>query len=350
LITGGAGFIGSHVADALVARRDDVVVLDDLSTGRRANIEHLIATGSAALIEGSVTDALLVDELMSRCDRCLHLASAVGVRLVVAHPLETLRRIVHGTDVVVSSAARHGKRVVFASTSEVYGKSSAGSLHEESDRVLGSAYKSRWSYAIAKSYGEAIAYGYHRELGADTVVVRLFNTIGPRQLGDHGMVVPRFVRQALAGNDVTVYGDGTQLRCFLHVQDAVRAILALTDHGRASGRAFNLGNPEPITILELARRIIRRTGSRSRIVLVDYGEAYDEGFEELGRRTPDITAVQALIGWRPRRSVDEALDDVISFERSELAVEARTQRREAPRNPRLASWNRPSTAGLVEPA
>jgi len=350
LITGGAGFIGSHVADALVARRHEVVVLDDLSTGRRANIEHLIGTGSAVLIEGSVTDAPLVDELMSKCDCCLHLASAVGVRLVVAHPLETLRRIVHGTDVVVSNAARHGKRVVFASTSEVYGKSSAGSLHEESDRVLGSAYKSRWSYAIAKSYGEAIAYGYHRELGADTVVVRLFNTIGPRQLGDHGMVVPRFIGQALAGDDVTVYGDGAQQRCFLHVDDAVQAILALAEHAGASGRAFNLGNPEPITILALARRIISRAGSRSRITMVEYEEAYDEGFEELGRRTPDITAVRALVGWRPQRTLDEALDDVIAFQRAEPAVAERTSHRGALRNPRRASWNPGDAAGLAEPA
>jgi len=350
LITGGAGFIGSHVADALVARRDDVVVLDDFSTGCLANIEHLSADGSAELIEGSVTDAALVDDLMSTCDCCLHLASAVGVSLAVAHPLDTLRRIVHGADVVVSSAAQRGKRVVFASTSEVYGKNSAGSLHEESDRVLGSAYKSRWSYAIAKSYGEAIAYGYHRELGADTVVVRLFNTIGPRQLGDHGMVVPRFVRQALTGDDVTVYGDGTQWRCFLHIDDAVRAILALADHAGASGRAFNLGNPEPITILDLAVRVIGRVGSRSRIVMVDYEEAYDDGFEELGRRTPDITAVKELVGWRPRRALNEALDDVISFERAQLAVEARTGPRGAPRDSRLASWKPASNAGLAEPA
>ena len=350
MITGGAGFIGSHVADALVARGDDVVVLDDFSTGRRANVERLIATNAAELIEASVTEAPIVDELMSQCDCCLHLASAVGVRLVVAHPLETLRRIVAGTDVVVSSAARHGKRVVFASTSEVYGKSSAGCLHEESDRVLGSAYKSRWSYAIAKSYGEAIAYGYHRELGADTVVVRLFNTIGPRQVGDHGMVVPRFVRQALVGNDLTVYGDGNQQRCFLHVDDAVRAILALAGHSAASGRAFNLGNPEPITIMALARRIIRRAGSCSRIIWVDYEEAYDEGFEELGRRTPDITAVHALVGWQPRRTLDQALDDVISFQRFELAVEAQMQRQEAPRDSRLGPWNRSATAGLRKPA
>jgi UDP-glucose 4-epimerase len=350
LITGGAGFIGSHVAEALVGRRDDVVVLDDFSTGRRANVDHLVAAGSVNLIEGSVTDAPLVGALMSRCDCCLHLASAVGVRLVVGHPLETLRRIVQGTDVVVSSAAQHGKRVLFASTSEVYGKNSAGSLHEESDRVLGSAYKSRWSYAIAKSYGEAIAFGYHSELGADTVVVRLFNTIGPRQLGDHGMVVPRFVRQALAGDDVTVYGDGSQQRCFLHVDDAVEAILTLAAYADASGRAFNLGNPEPITILALARRIVKRVGSRSRITMVDYKQAYDEGFEELGRRTPDITAVQTEVGWRPRRTLDEALDDVISFQRAELAVEGRTRRRATPRDPKLGSWNAAGTAGLVEGA
>ena len=350
MITGGAGFIGSHVADALVARGDDVAVLDDFSTGRRANIEHLIGNDPAELIEGSVTDAALIDPLMSKCDCCLHLASAVGVRLVVAHPLETLRRIVQGTDVVVSSAARHRKRVVFASTSEVYGKNSAGSLHEESDRVLGSAYKSRWSYAIAKSYGEAIAYGYHRELGADTVVVRLFNTIGPRQLGDHGMVVPRLVRQALGGDDMTVYGDGSQQRCFLHVGDAVEAILALAGRADASGRAFNLGNPEPITILTLARRIVKRAGSRSRITMVDYEDAYEEGFEELGRRTPDINAVRALVGWQPRRSLDEALDDVISFQRAELALEARTQRRGALGDPRPGPWSLPAPARLVERA
>ena len=348
MITGGAGFIGSHVADALVARRHDVIVLDDFSTGRRANIDHLIESGSAELIEGSVTDAPLVDRLIARCDVCLHLASAVGVTLVVARPLDALRRIVRGTDVVVSSAAYHRKRLMFASTSEVYGKNSAGSLHEESDRVLGSAYKSRWSYAIAKSYGEAIAYGYHRELGADTVVVRLFNTIGPRQVGDHGMVVPRFVRQALAGDDVTVYGDGAQQRCFLHVDDAVWAILALVEHAGASGRAFNLGNPEPITILALARRVIGRVGSRSRIRMVDYEEAYDEGFEELGRRMPDITAVQALVGWRPRRTLDEALDDVISFERAELGVAAQRSGRGVPCAPPLASWNRATSAGLVD--
>lgn len=321
LITGGAGFIGSHVADALVARGEDVVVLDDLSTGRRGNVEQLVESSSVRLVEGSVTDAGLVNELMARCDCCLHLASAVGVRLVVAEPLETLRRIVLGTDIVVSAAARHGKRLVFASSSEVYGKTSDSALHEESDRVLGSASKSRWSYAIAKSYGEALAHGYHRQHGAETTVVRLFNTIGPRQLGAYGMVVPRFVRQAIAGQDVTVFGDGTQMRCFLHVDDAVGAILALASHEEAIGRAFNVGNPQPITILGLAARVIERVGSSSRIRLIPYEKAYDEGFEELGQRTPDIGALQELVGWTPRRTLDEALDDVIAYQRAELTLD-----------------------------
>jgi UDP-glucose 4-epimerase len=326
LITGGAGFIGSHLADALVARGDSVTIVDDFSTGRFANVEQLAASGDAELVEGSVTDAGVVDELVRQCDCCLHLASAVGVKLVVAYPLETLRRIVHGTDNVISAAARHGKRVVFASTSEVYGKNSDGALSEDSDRVLGSAFKSRWSYAIAKSYGEAIAHGYHREHGADTTVVRLFNTIGPRQRGAYGMVVPRLVRQAITGADLTVYGDGTQSRCFLHVLDAVAALLAISEHDGASGRAFNIGNSEPITILGLATRILERVGTTSTIMFVPYEEAYEDGFEELGRRRPDTTALEQLTGWRPQRSLDDALDDVIAFQRMELAMEVATTR------------------------
>ena len=321
LITGGAGFIGSHLVDALVARGDEVLVLDDFSTGRRVNVESLCARGPVELVEGSVTDAGLVDALIEKSDLCLHLASAVGVQLVVSYPLETLRRIVHGSDVVMSSAARHGKRVLFASTSEVYGKNSDGALHEDSDRVIGSAFKSRWSYAIAKSYGEALAYGYHHEHGAETTVVRLFNTIGPRQQGIYGMVVPRFVRQALLGEDVTVYGDGSQSRCFLHVHDAVDALLVLSARDGAIGRAFNIGNPVPITILALAERIIERTGSDSRISFVPYEEAYDDGFEELGKRRPDTSALEALTGWRPQRTLEQALDDVVAYQRAELAAE-----------------------------
>jgi UDP-glucose 4-epimerase len=322
LITGGAGFIGSHITDVLVSRGDDVVILDDFSTGRAANVEQLSAVGAVELVEGSVTNAELVDGLIRECDGCLHLASAVGVKLVVSNPLETLRRIVLGTDVVVSASARADKPILFASTSEVYGKNSAGALNEESDRVIGSAFKSRWSYAIAKSYGEALAHGYHREHGVPTVVVRLFNTIGPRQRGAYGMVVPRLVRQAIAGDDVTVYGDGSQSRCFLHVADAVDAILSVWGHDDAIGHAFNIGNSEPITILELAERILARVGSSSRITFVPYDEAYDEGFEELGRRRPDTTALRQLSGWAPKRTLDDALDDVIAFQRVELAIES----------------------------
>ncbi len=227
-----------------------------------------------------------------------------------------------GTDVVMSAAARHGRRLLFTSTSEVYGKNSDDALDEEADRILGSPFRSRWSYAIAKSYGEALVHGYHLEHGADATVVRLFNTIGPRQRGAYGMVVPRLVRQAIAGVDVTVYGDGTQSRCFLHVYDAVNAILDVADHPQATGKAFNIGNSRPITILGLAERIIERTESSSEIRFVPYDEAYDEGFEELGRRRPDTTALHQLTNWRPQHTLDDALDDVIAFQRAELAAEA----------------------------
>jgi UDP-glucose 4-epimerase len=244
------------------------------------------------------------------------------VKLVVENPLETLQTIVRGTDIVVSAAARHDKRVIFASTSEVYGKVSDDALSEDSDRLLGSTFTSRWSYAVAKSYGEAITYGYYRDRGAETIVARLFNTIGPRQRGAYGMVVPRLVRQALRGEDLTVYGDGTQTRCFLHVRDAVAGLLALVEHDGALGRAFNVGNPEPISIAALAERIVERTKSRSRVSFVPYEVAYGDGFEELGRRRPAIDAIYELTGWRPERSLETALDDVITFQRAELAMRA----------------------------
>jgi UDP-glucose 4-epimerase len=325
LITGGAGFIGSHLADALLGSGHQVAILDDLSTGQRTNVEASAARGPVEFVEGSVTDGELVNALMRECDCCLHLASAVGVKLVVAQPLETLRRIVRGTDTVISSAAENGKRVLFASTSEVYGKNSGAALNEDSDRVIGSASKSRWSYAIAKSYGEALAHSYHRECAADTVVFRLFNTIGPRQTGAYGMVVPRFARQALLGEDVTVYGDGTQSRCFLHVQDAVRGIISLAEHDGATGRSFNIGASESITVRGLARRVVERADSRSKIRYVRYEDAYDEGFEELGRRKPDTSAIQSLTGWRAERTLDEAIDEVIAFQRAELAEAFRSR-------------------------
>ena len=340
LITGGGGFIGSHVADALVARGDDVAIFDDFSTGRRENVEHLAASGAVRVVDGCVTDLGLVDQAVAECDFCLHLASAVGVKLIVSHALETMRRNVHGADAVVSAAARHRKGLLFVSTSEVYGKNSDGALHEDSDRVLGSPLKSRWSYAIAKSYGEALTHSYFRQHGSQNKIVRLFNTIGPRQSGAYGMVVPRLVRQALQGADVTVYGDGSQSRCFLHVKDAVSAILSVCEHEGAVGRAFNIGNPVPITIHSLAERIISRTGSSSKIVFVPYREAYEDGFEELGKRKPDTAALEELIGWTPKRTLDDALDDVIAFQRMELAMEAPAARHADP-----ASVNTAAVAG-----
>jgi UDP-glucose 4-epimerase len=316
LITGGAGFIGSHLVDALTTRGDSVLVLDDLSTGRIENLEHAMGSDLVEFVEGSVTDQDLVDDCMRSVDSCLHLASAVGVQLVVSRPLESLLRNVRGNDTVISSAARHDRRLLFSSTSEVYGKNSKGALSEESDRILGSPYRLRWSYATAKAFGEALAYSYVREQGSAMTVVRLFNTVGPRQTGAYGMVLPRFVRQALSGEDLTVYGNGMQSRCFGHVLDVVHAILLLLEEEKSNGNVFNIGNPVEVPIVELARKVIERTGSDSTIRFVPYEEAYDEGFEELGRRQPDTTALHELTGWKPTRTAEEAIDDVVAYERS----------------------------------
>ncbi len=315
LITGGAGFIGSHLADALIARGDRVLVLDDLSTGSRENIAAALASGKADFIEGSACDAKLVDDCMEEVDACFHLASAVGVKLIVGHSVKSLARSVRGAQVVTEGAHRLGRRLLFASTSEIYGKNGGAALSEHSDRVLGPPSVARWSYSTAKALGEAISLGYARERDADTVVVRLFNTVGPRQTGAYGMVLPRFVGQALAGEDLTVYGDGTQSRCFSHVYDTVRALVMLMDEEGARGTAFNVGRSSEITILELAQKVIERTDSDSGIRTVPYEEAYGEGFEELGRRRPDTSALEQMTGWRPRRSVEDAIDDVAAFER-----------------------------------
>jgi UDP-glucose 4-epimerase len=321
-ITGGAGFIGSHLADALVARGDRVVMLDDLSTGRLENVQHLLDRDAVRLIEGSTSDRELVDALMRDCDRCFHLASAVGVQLVCERPLESLLRNVRGCDVVMEAAARCDVRLVFASTSEIYGKNGSGPLHEHADRLLGSPLKSRWSYANAKTFGELLAYGYHRELGAQNTVARFFNTVGPRQIGEYGMVLPRFVRQALAGEDLTVFGNGSQSRCFAHVYDAVDAVTLLADRTDSVGHAYNIGSSREITILELAQRVIERAESTSQITFVPFDEAYEEGFEELGRRKPDTGALNALADWEPRRTIEEAIDDVIAHQRNQIAAEA----------------------------
>jgi UDP-glucose 4-epimerase len=318
LVTGGAGFIGSHLVDALTARDDSVLILDDLSTGRLENVEHLLDSELVEFVEGSVVDARLVDECMRSVDACMHLASAVGVQLVVSHPLDSLLKNIRGGDVVISAAARHDRKLLFTSTSEVYGKNSAGALSEDSDRILGSPFKSRWSYATAKAFGEALASSYAREHGSSMVVARLFNTVGPRQTGAYGMVLPRLVSQALANDDLTVYGNGTQSRCFCHVFDAVRALVLLADSDDANGRVFNVGSSTEIPIVELARRVIEHVKADSSIRFIPYEEAYDDGFEELGRRIADTTALRNLTGWTPTRSVDEAIKDVIAYERSGL--------------------------------
>jgi nucleoside-diphosphate-sugar epimerase len=321
LITGGAGFIGSHLADALVARGESVVILDDLSTGRLRNLEHLLDGGAVEVVEGSTSDAGLVNDLMIAADRCFHLASAVGVKLICERPLETLLDNVRGCDVVAEAAARHRTKMLFASTSEIYGKNFDGEVYEESDQLLGSPLKSRWAYANAKTFGELLGYAYHRERGARNIVFRLFNTVGPRQSGAYGMVLPRFARQALLGEDLTVFGDGSQTRCFLHVVDAILAILKLADNERAIGRAFNIGTTREIAIRELAEGVIGRAESASRICFVPFEEAYEDGFEELGRRKPDTTALRELTGWTATRSLEEAIDDVIAYQRWLLAAD-----------------------------
>jgi UDP-glucose 4-epimerase len=321
LITGGAGFIGSHLSDRLTADGHEVVVLDDLSTGRIDNIEHLIRSQRIEFVEGSTTDEDLVLGVLETVDACVHLASVVGVSLVVDHPVDTLLSNVRGTDIVLSAAAGLRKRTLFASTSEVYGKHSNGALDEDADRILGPIQKARWNYATSKSFGEALALGYAKELGAENVVVRLFNTVGPRQTGMYGMVLPRFVRQAVTGQPLTVFGDGTQSRCFGHVYDTVEALVRLLDCDRAVGRVFNIGNDTEISIMGLARRVIARSGSDSDVHFVPYSEAYDEGFEELGRRKPDTGLIRKLTGWTPERCVDDAIDDVILYERAGMNAE-----------------------------
>ncbi|MGH2957370.1 MAG: NAD-dependent epimerase/dehydratase family protein [Solirubrobacterales bacterium] len=319
LITGGAGFIGSHLAELLIGKGGEVVVLDDLSTGREENLSAALETGRLELVIGSTDDLGLVDRCMAGADLCVHLGSAVGVKLVMEQPLKTLLSNVRGADAVLASAARHRRRVMIASSSEVYGKDSRGPLREDSDRNLGPISVTRWGYANAKAFAEFAANAYAAEGAADTVVFRLFNTTGPRQLGAYGMVLPRFVEQALNSRPLTVYGDGGQRRCFLHVADAVDAIAALAGEPAARGNTFNIGSSQEISIRELAALVIERSGSSSRIEYQPFEEAYGEGFEELGRRIPNTAALQSLTSWKPQRSLEDIVDDAIVYERSRTA-------------------------------
>jgi UDP-glucose 4-epimerase len=298
------------------------VILDDLSTGRLSNIESLLASDQVHFVEGSVLDQRTVRVLMNHVDACFHLASAVGVKLVVNQPLDSVLNSVRGTDNITSTAADVGVRLLFTSTSEIYGKNGTGPLHEDSDRVLGSPTTARWSYSTAKAFGEILAYGYANERGASTVVARLFNAVGPRQSASYGMVLPTLVRQALAGEDLTVFGDGTQTRCFTHVDDTTDALLRLINCDAAIGGVFNVGAPHEVRIMDLARMVLKRTGSDSRIRVVPYEQAYASGFEELGRRVPDCSQLERLTGWSAQHTVDDAIQDVIADQRETLSIAA----------------------------
>jgi UDP-glucose 4-epimerase len=317
LVTGGAGFIGSHLADRLLGRGDEVVALDDLSTGSTRNVAHLEGDPRFTLVEGTILDEALVQQLSADADVIVHLAAAVGVKLIVERPLDSLVRNIRGTEVVLDAAARTGCTMLVASTSEIYGKNT-GHLAEDSDRVLGSPLKSRWSYSAAKAVDEILAYAYWRDRGTPTVIVRLFNTVGPRQTGEFGMVLPRFVRQALAGDDLTVFGDGGQRRCFCHVLDTVEALVGLLDRDEAVGQVFNVGSHNESTINQLAELVIETTGSSSRIVRIPYDEAYEEGFEDMQRRVPDTSKLHELTGWTAERNLERIVADVIAFERTTL--------------------------------
>jgi UDP-glucose 4-epimerase len=312
LVTGGAGFIGSHLADALLARGDHVVALDNLSTGRLQNLDAAGNHPNFRFVQGSVLDELVVDDLVQGCDVVVHLAAAVGVKLIVEQPLRSLTTNIRGSEIVMGTAHRYRKKILVTSTSEIYGKNSSGPLPETADRILGSPAVSRWAYSTAKAVDEILAYAYHKERGLPTVVVRLFNTVGPRQSPAYGMVVPRLVRQALGGEPITVFGDGMQTRCFCHVTDVVEALLGLLDHPDAVGDVFNVGSNEEISIVDLARRIVERAGSTSTIYLIPYEEAYEAGFEDMRRRVPDTGKLHALTGWQPTRTLGDILAETLA--------------------------------------
>jgi len=316
LITGGAGFIGSHLADRLLAEGHTVFVLDDLSTGSFENIAHLKGRPGFQYTIDSVINERALAEFVDQCDTVYHLAAAVGVRLIVEAPVRTIETNVHGTEVVLKQAAKKGKMVLIASTSEVYGKSTDVPFREDGDLALGATSRHRWAYACSKALDEFLALAYWREKKLPVVIVRLFNTVGPRQTVRYGMVVPTFVQQALAGDPITVYGDGAQTRCFTDVSDVVSALVSLPQESRAVGGVFNVGNTEEVSIRRLAERVKALTGSPSPIVNVPYDEAYAEGFEDMPRRVPDIGKVSALIGYRPRVDLDETLRRVIEFYRA----------------------------------
>jgi len=320
LITGGAGFIGSHLAEGHLKRGDEVYIIDDLSTGSMDNIGRIKGLSKFHYHLDSVTNNHLIAELVDLCDVVYHLAAAVGVRLIVESPVRTIETNIRGTEVVLHHAAKKRKRVLLTSTSEVYGKRDHVPFSEYDDLVMGATDKGRWSYACSKAIDEFLAIAYWKEKKVPTVIARLFNTVGPRQTGRYGMVIPNFVRQALKGEDITVYGDGSQSRCFTHVSDVVGALIRLIESQSAVGEVYNIGSEKEVTILELAERVKSLTGSDSRIVFTPYEQAYEEGFEDMLRRVPDLSKIHRLIDYQPTVDLDEILESVIDYQRSVLAT------------------------------
>jgi UDP-glucose 4-epimerase len=312
-ITGGAGFIGSHLTDALIARGDAVTILDNLTTGSATNIAHL--EGKIELVQGDIRDAALIEKLMAPADLVLHMAAALGVNTILEKTIESVSVNFTGSEVVLNAATKLKKRLIIASTSEIYGKNPEQPLHEESDRVVGAPQKIRWTYSDAKALEEAIAHSLHTTEGLKVTTVRLFNTVGPRQTGRYGMVLPRFIQAALNNEPITIYGDGSQSRVFCHVHDAVKAILTLAATDATIGDVFNVGGVGETTMKELAEKIISRTNSTSKITYTPYADAYPAGFEDMQRRVPDITKIKNTINWSPANTLDSIIDDVASHMR-----------------------------------
>lgn len=325
LITGGAGFIGSHLSEALLARGYAVTIIDDLSTGRFENVAHLVDHPRFSFAIDTITNEIVLDRLASECGTIFHLAAAVGVKLIVEHPVHTIQTNVNGTEAVLKAALRYRARVLLASTSEVYGKGNRVPFREDDEVVLGPTSRSRWAYAASKMLDEFLALAHHREYDLPVVLFRLFNTVGPRQIGRYGMVIPRFVGQALQGEQLTVYGDGQQTRCFMHVHDAVNGILALAASAQADGRVFNLGSEIEISILDLARQVLAVVNQEAlppvedqRLRLIPYDQAYIEGFDDMRRRVPDTARMRQLTGWQPIHDLEKILQDVAADLRSRM--------------------------------